>query len=47
MNSVRAILSAVRERLFAWRLFAWRLPATWLEPEDAFWPTLHDYPYTS
>jgi hypothetical protein len=42
MNSIRAILAAVRARVLSWRL-----PSTWLEPEDAFWPTLHDYPYTN
>ena len=42
MNSIRAILAAVRAHVLTWRL-----PSVWLEPEDAIWPTLHDYPYGS
>jgi hypothetical protein len=39
MNLFRTILAALRARL----------PRPWVEPlpEDAVWPTLHDYPYTS
>jgi hypothetical protein len=39
MNLIRTILGALRARL--------PRPRVDPRPEDAVWPTLHDYPYTS